>query len=336
MKKIRLGLMGFGRIGRQLYQLSLGDDIFDIVAISDVGDPDVLCHLLGKMLPRDRVVTLEGNYLLGPRGRTRMMPAEHPTEIPWDLFGVDFVIDATGRYRTVDQLQPHVDNGAGRVIVSTLPESDIDRVVICGVNDKDAMTHDRIVSAGSASTTAAALALRTIERNFPIEHASMTSVHAYTSDQRLQDYASSDYRRSRSGSENIIPNATPARDWIPRLLPSLAGRFTAYALNVPVQVGSLLDLTVALQTPDVDTETINAVFVEAAKASPHLIETVGDPIVSSDVRGSPRSLIVDLQGTLKAGTRTIKILGWHETLGHARCILDVASLYARMDMEAVS
>ena len=334
MKKIRLGLMGFGRIGRQLYRLSLDDESFDIVAISDVGNPDVLRHLLSKMLPGDPAVTLEGNYLVGPRGRTRMMPDEHPTEIPWDLFDVDFVIDATGRYRTVAQLQPHIDNGARRVILSTLPESAIDRVVIPGVNEAEAAPGDRIVSAGSASTTAAALALNIMAKSFPIDHASMTSVHAYTSDQRLQDYAGTDYRRSRSGSENIIPNATPALDWIPRILPGLAGRFSAYALNVPVQVGSMLDLTLALQTDDVDTEAVNSVFVAAAKAEPRLVDTVSDPIVSSDIKGSAMSLIVDLQGTLKAGTRTIKILGWHETLGHARRILDVASLYRSMDMEA--
>ena len=331
MGKIRLGLMGFGRIGRQIYQLSLEDDAFDIVAISDVGSPDILHHLLSKMLPRNDMVTLEGNYLVGPLGRTRMLQAAHPNEIPWDLFDVDVVIDATGRFRSARELQPHLDNGARRVIISTLPESDIDRVVICGVNEQDARQSDRIASAGSGSTTAAALALQTIAARFPIEHASMTSVHAYTSDQRLQDYASADYRRSRSGSENIIPNDTPARDWIPRLLPSLDGRFTAYALNVPVQVGSMLDLTVVLGTPDADKGAINSLFKQAAESSPGYIETVDDPIVSSDIKGSAASLIFDMQATLKAGTHTFKILGWHETLGHARSILDVALLYSKID-----
>lgn len=336
MDKIRLGLMGFGRIGRQIYQLSLNDDTFDIVAISDVGSPEILHHLLCKTLPRDGTVMLEGHYLKSARGRTRMMQAEHPNEIPWDLFDVDIVIDATGRFRTARELQPHLDNGASRVIISTLPESDIDRVVIRGVNDNEASPSDRIVSAGSGSTTAAALALKVIGDRFPLEHASMTSVHAFTSDQRLQDYASADYRRSRSGSENIIPNATPALAWIPRILPRLAGRFSAYALNVPVQVGSMLDLTLVLQTADVDTPAVNAFFREAAKSLPRYIETVDDPIVSSDIKGSAASVILDLQATLKAGAHTIKVLGWHETLGHARSILDVASLYSTIDRKVTS
>lgn len=336
MDKIRLGLMGFGRIGRQIYRLSLDDDAFDIVAISDVGSPDILHHLLTKTLSRDGVVTLEGNYLRGPNGRTRMLQAKQPNEIPWDLFDVDVVIDATGRYRTVRELRPHLENGARRVIISTLPESDIDRVLISGVNEKDASSSDRIVSAGSGSTTAAALVLKVVGDRFLLEHASMTSVHAFTSDQRLQDYASSDYRRSRSGSENIIPNQTPALTWIPRILGGLAGRFTAYALNVPVQVGSMLDLTLVFQTPDIETEAINALFREAANTSPGYIETVEDPIVSSDIKGSSASVILDLQATLKAGTHTFKVLGWHETLGHARRILDVASLYSKIDRAVMS
>lgn len=333
MDKIRLGLMGFGRIGRQIYKLSLADDAFDIVAISDVGRPDILHHLLTKMLPHNGPVSLEGNYLVGPGGRTRMLQAAHPNEIPWDLFDVDIVIDATGRFRTVSELQPHLDNGARRVIISTLPESEIDRVVICGVNDTEATRDDRIVSAGSGSTTAAALALKIIGARFPMAHASMTSVHAFTSDQRLQDYASADYRRSRSGSENIIPNDTPALSWIPRIISELDGRFTAYALNVPVQVGSMLDLTVVLETPDVEIEAVNALFRAAVTSLPGYVETVDDPIVSSDIKGSAASLIFDQKATLKAGAHTIKILGWHETLGHARRILDVASRYAMLDQE---
>lgn len=323
--------MGFGRIGRQLYQLACSSEDFDIVAISDVGRPDVLHHLLTKTLGRRHKVSLEGNYLVSELGRTRMISAEHPTEIPWDLFDVDFVIDASNQFRSIEQLQPHIDNGARRVILSVLPASDIDRVILCGVNDADAQSTDRIVSAGSASTTATALTIATVQKHYAIEHASMTSVHAYTSDQRLQDYASADYRRSRSGAENIIPNFTPALEWVPRVMPEIAGKFSAYALNVPVQAGSMLDMTFSLKAEHVKADDINQLFIDAEAAQPRLIETVDDPVVSSDVKGSTKSLVVDLQGTLVAGKRTVKLLAWHETLGHAERILDVASHYTQID-----
>lgn len=330
MTRIRLGLMGFGRIGRQIFQLAEAADDVEIVAISDVGQADVLHHLLNKTLGPGHEVSLEGNYLKGTHGRARMLPADHPTEIPWDLFDVDFVIDATGKFRSPEELQPHLDNGAGRVIISTLPRSDVDRLVLYGVNHTDIQASDRMISAGSASTTGAALALSTIARTWEMNHASMTSVHAYTSDQRLQDYASSDYRRSRSGAENIIPNQSPALAGIQQVLPWLDGKFTCYALNVPVQYGSMLDLTLSLADEDVAIEDINGSFVKAATEQPELIEAVNDPIVSSDVKGSSRSLVVDLQGTLRAGKHTVKLLGWHETLGHAARIIDVARSYARL------
>jgi glyceraldehyde 3-phosphate dehydrogenase len=259
------------------------------------------------------------------------MPADHPTEIPWDVFGVDIVIEATGRFRSLRNLTPHLDNGAPRVILSALPDENIDRVVLYGVNEESASSTDRIVSAGSASTTATALALKIITDAYAIEQATMTSVHAYTSDQSLQDYAGADYRRSRSGAENIIPNATPALHWVQEVLPVVAGKLSAYALNVPVQNGSMLDLTVAFSEPTVDAQTINELFEAAASARPALIGTTDDPIVSSDVKGSSQSLLVDLRGTMKAGERMVKLLAWHETLGHARRVLDVAGMYADLD-----
>lgn len=330
MKKIRIGLMGFGRIGRQIYRLALADERFEVVAISDIGQPDILRHLLNKSMRHTATVRLESNYLICGDMKSRLMPANHPTEIPWDVFEADVVIDATGRFRSAGELQPHLDNGAERVILSTLPEDEIDRVILCGVNEESAEAEDRIISAGSGSTTATALALKVIQEALPIEHATMTSVHAYTSDQSLQDYAGADYRRSRSGARNIIPNVTPALEWVQKLLPSVDGRMTGYALNVPVQIGSLLDITVSLAQPFADIDVIRDLFIEAEKTMPTLIETTNEPIVSSDVRGSSCSLLVDLRGSMKAGTKMAKLLAWHETYGHANRIMDVAALYGAM------
>ena len=339
MSAIRIGMMGFGQVGRQIYRLALEDDRYEVVAVSDIGQPRILHHLLTKSLARQVPVRLDGNYLVseqagsgcGSDRKTRLLPAAKPAEIPWDVFGADLVIDTTARFRSAAALAPHLDNGTRRVILSTLPEGAIDRVVLYGVNQQSIAASDRIVSAGSASTTAMALALQVITRAGAIEHATMTSVHAYTSDQILQDYAGPDYRRSRSGAENIIPNATPAPYWVQRLMPEVAGRISGFALNVPVQTGSLLDMTVAFADAGVTPRAVNDLFSAAATANPELIAATDDPIVSSDVKGCSQSLLVDLKGTLKAGAKLIKVLAWHESLGHARRILDLAALYGDLD-----
>ena len=331
MNRVRIGLMGLGQVGRQIYRLAMNDDRFEVAAISDIGQPKILQHLLNKSMGSGAEIRLEANYLIGNGMKSRLMPADHPTEIPWDMFGTDVVIDATGRYRSADELQPHLDNGATRVILSALPDSLIDRVILCGVNESEARPEDRIISAGSGSTTATGLVLKVVSEAYDIEHATMTSVHAYTSDQSLQDYAGPDYRRSRSGAENIIPNETPALEWVQRVLPTVDGHLTAYALNVPVQVGSMLDVTVSLADPLDDIDSVRQLFIDAAAKLPALIETTWEPIVSSDVKGSSKSLLVDLQGSMKAGTRMAKIMAWHETLGHACRILDVAAIYGSME-----
>ncbi len=331
MDRIRIGMMGLGQVGRQIYRLALADDRFDVVAVSDIGQPEILRHLLDKDMGRSGEVWLEDNCLVSPGSRSRLMAAEKPGEIPWDVFAVDFVIDATGRFRSRNDLTPHLDSGAARVVTSMLPVDEIDRVVLFGVNEDRMRREDRIVSAGSASTAATAMTLKVLSDRFAIEHASMTSVHAYTSDQSLQDYAGADYRRSRSGARNIIPNDTPALRWIQQLMPQLQGRMTACALNVPVQTGSMLDITVSLREAAPDIEGVRKLFKEAALARPDLIETTNDPIVSSDVRGCEKSLLVDLKGCMPAGSRMLKILAWHESLGHARRILDVIGAYSEFD-----
>jgi glyceraldehyde 3-phosphate dehydrogenase len=330
---IRIGLMGFGQVGRQIYRLALDDDRYEVVAACDVGRPEILRHLVARSMTRSVEVQLEDNRLVGGRLRrvTRLLAADRPAHVWWDVLGVDLVIDTTARFRSAEALSPHLDNGARRVILSTLPEDEIDRVVLCGINQDSIDAGDRIVSAGSASTTAMALALKVLVGAGTIEHAAMTSVHAYTSDQTLQDYAGPDYRRSRSGAGNIIPNGTPAPGWIERLMPRFEGRLSGFAMNVPVQAGSLLDVTVAFADAGVTPQAVNDLFVAASVAEPDVIAATADPIVSSDVKGCSQSILVDLKGTLKAGSRLIKVLAWHESLGHARRILDLATLYAGLD-----
>ena len=326
MSQLTIGLMGLGQIGRQIYRQSLSDDRIDIVAVSDIGRPDILHHLLATSMGKGDSVDLNGNYLVAEsalgKQKTRLMSAERPDEIPWDLLGVDVVIDATGRYRSRDDLAPHLRNGARRVITSSLPEGELDRVVLCGVNEASANVSDSIVSAGSASTTAMAIALRVVTNSRPIAHATMTSVHA-------------DYRRSRAAAGNIIPNTTPAIEWVERALPEVQGKVSGFALNVPVAVGSLLDLTLAFPDSAMQSDEINELFEAAAEAAPELIAVTWDPIVSSDVRGRSQSILVDLEATMAGGGKFTKLLAWHETLGHAQRILDLANLYANLDAGAI-
>lgn len=335
MQQLRIGVAGFGRIGRQIFHLAEADPGLQIVAIADLGAPEILHHLLVKSGGPGQV-RLEGKNLVSATGRTRLLPAAHINEIPWDAYGVDLVIDATGRFRGMADLHAHLANGAGRVILSSLPDGPVDRAILYGVNHDSASAADRIVSAGSASTTAVALALKVLTSRLAVRHASMTSVHAYTSDQNLQDYAGPDLRRSRSGAKNIVPNETPARHWVQAVMPELEGRFSAFALNVPVHSGSMLDLTVALETSAPEASEINELFQAAAQASPELLGVTDDPIVSSDVQGRPQSLLVDLKGTMRSGERMVKVFGWHESLGHAHRILDVARHYADLDAKQLS
>jgi glyceraldehyde 3-phosphate dehydrogenase len=335
-RPIRVGLMGFGQIGRQLYDLAARSSDVEVVAIADIGRPQILHYLLRSEVSGPPHHELQGNFLVNPRFRSRLMQIDRPEEMPWDIFGVDIVIDATGKYRDRASMEAHLANGAQRVLLRTLPLDHIDRIVIPGINTNAATREDRLVSAGSATTTALCLLLQCLSSRFDIDCASMTTVHAFTSDQALQDYAGSDYRRSRSAAKNIIPNTHEASLWLGQILPAFAGRVMTWALNVPVQDGCLLDVSLVMQDETVTAEAVNQAMREAAVTLPGILAVAEDPIVSSDVLGNAHSLLFDARGTIKAGSHTIKTLGWYENLGHATRLLDVVRLYAQLDRQQES
>ena len=216
---IKLGLMGFGQIGRMIYQLAQHQPDIEITAIADIGEPHILCYLLQAELDDPASFRLEGNYLVSPRYRSRMLRTDSPGEVPWDTFGVDLVIEATGQFRDRASLEAHLHAGSPRVLARTLPTELIDRIIVPGINESSINPHDRIISAGSATFGAAALLLQAVTEVAPVDSVSITSIHSYSSDQPVQDYAGSDYRRSRSAAENIIPNTHEAGNWLPNLLP---------------------------------------------------------------------------------------------------------------------
>jgi len=316
--------MGFGRVGREFYRLAAATTDIEVVVVADLAKADVLHYLLDRT---GAEFQLDGNWLTHGAARTRMLRISDPYEVPWDAFDVDIVIEATGRYRSPALLEEHLGNGAARVLLTSLPDEPVDRLVIYGVNEQEAAAGDRIVCAGSATTTAFALAVKTLDAAFGIEHASMTTVHAFTSDQPAQDYPARDARRSRSAAKNIIPNSSASPYWTGVVLPQLAGKLAGYALNVPVQKGSLLDVSAVLIEGDFTAESVNAAFAAVARDKPSVVGVTGEPIVSSDVIAETRSLLLDAQATLRIAPRLVKILCWYDARGHAARLLDLVRLY---------
>lgn len=330
---IRVGIMGFGQVGRQIYDLAANSDDLEVTAIADIGKPDILHYLLRSEVDQPERYRLEGNFLHNDRFKSRMAPIDRPAEMPWDMFGVDIVIDATGKYRSAADMADHLGSGAPRVLLRTLPVDEIDRIVMPGINEETIEPGDRMISAGSATTTALCLLLKIVGARFEIVCGNMTSIHSYTSDQALQDYAGSDFRRSRSAATNIIPNQHEASQWLGRVLPEFDGKILTSALNVPIHQGCLLDTTLVMADESVTPETLNEAVIDSVAAFPGIVDVVEDPIVSSDVIGSSLSLLYDLKGTLKAGRQTLKTLCWYEHRGHAARLLDVVRLYARLDRQ---
>ncbi|MDP6936264.1 MAG: glyceraldehyde 3-phosphate dehydrogenase NAD-binding domain-containing protein [Candidatus Marinimicrobia bacterium] len=331
---INIGIMGFGRIGRDIYRLASNHKQFNITAIGDVADPEILYYLLASESPDFSNTKLNDNYLENGHMSTRMVRAIEPGDVPWEVFQTDFVVDATHKYRSREDLQKHLDGGANRVIMSSLPQDKIDKVIVVGVNEMTIHRSDTIISAGSSTTNALILALHILLEKYSIEAANMTSIHSYTSDQPLQDVAGKDFRRSRSAAENIIPNDSESLGWVGKILPVLKGKISASALNVPVQKGSLLDLSVALIDGGITSDDIISLFESAAEKKPALIEVNHDPIVSSDVIGNTHTLVFDSQATMTTGADLIKILAWYDNgLSQAGRILDIIQLYHSLEKE---
>jgi glyceraldehyde 3-phosphate dehydrogenase len=331
-RPIRLGIMGFGQTGRQIYELASRSGNVEVVAIADVGKPEILHYLLRSEVAEPQRHELQGNFLVNSSFRTRLMQVDRPEEMPWDIFAVDMVIDATGMFRDRESMEAHLANGAQRVLLRTLPLDHIDRIVVPGINGAAAAVADRMISAGSPTTSALCLLLQGVSAHCAIECGSMTTVHAFTSDQALQDYAGSDFRRSRSAAKNIIPNTHDASLWLGKILPEFEGRIMTWALNVPVQEGCLLDMTLVMKDAAITAEDVNEAMRAATRERPGIVSVVEDPIVSSDVIGNSSSLLFDTKGTLKAGSNIIKTLSWYENLGHAARLLDVVRLYSELDL----
>jgi glyceraldehyde 3-phosphate dehydrogenase len=329
----RVAINGFGRIGRN-YLRCLGErdllDTVDVVAVNDLWSPDILAHLLGHDSTFGRLPTPvshdETSITLGDK-RIHVSQERDPANLRWADLEVDLVIESTGRLRARDDAAAHLKAGARRVLISA-PGKNVDATLVVGVNDDtyDPVRHE-ILSAASCTTNCVAPMVKVLHDAFGVERGFLTTVHAYTNDQVMLDTPHKDPRRARSGAVNIIPTSTGAAKAVGLVLPELAGRLDGVALRVPVEDGSISDLSCQLSTPASVAE-INAAYALAAERLTGILRYADAPIVSRDVVGDPASCVFD-PGLTQAHGPLVKVFGWYDNeWGYTNRLVDLTVMMA--------
>ncbi|WJD48739.1 type I glyceraldehyde-3-phosphate dehydrogenase [Enterobacter sp. PGRG2] len=332
---VKIGINGFGRIGRNMLRAALGSDDIQIVAINDLTDSKTLAHLLkydtllgtlaAPVEASEGELKVDGNAI-------RVFSERDPANIPWSSVGVEIVIEATGFFTEREKAEVHITHGGAKRVIISAPAKNDDLTVVLGVNHEnyDPEKHF-VVSNGSCTTNGLAPAAQVLHQHFGIEHGLMNTTHAYTNSQALHDQPEKDLRGARAAAESIVPYSSGAAKALGKVIPELDGRLTGYSLRVPVPVVSIVDLTVTLKR-DVTVEEINAAFREAAASGPlqGILGYSDEPLVSSDYRGDPRSSIIDGLSTLVIGGNLVKILAWYDNeWGFSNRLVDLARLMAK-------
>jgi glyceraldehyde 3-phosphate dehydrogenase len=325
MRKIRVAINGFGRIGRVYLRNALRESDIEIVAINDVADTPTLAHLLKydsvhRAFPGE--IKTEGHDLLVNGKLIRVVSSKDPSLLPWKENNVDIVIESTGLFLDAKSAEKHLVAGARKVILSAPAKDDDIKTVVLGVNDSLLDDKDVIVSNASCTTNCAAPMLKVLEQ-FGIEEAYITTVHSYTNDQRIHDAPHKDLRRSRAAALSIIPTSTGAAKAITKIFPHLEGKIGGCGMRVPVADGSLTDITCVLkQIPTV--KNINEAYKEAAGSYlKGILEYTEDPIVSVDVIGNPHSALYDAEFTSVVGN-LVKVIGWYDNeWGYSNRLVDL-------------
>lgn len=337
----RIGLMGLGRIGRNIFRILYNSDDIRIEAISDVADLTGLVYLLrfDTILGRfpDEISARDGHIYVAGR-QIKMLPDEPAGQIPWGDLGVDTVIEATRRFRTRAEMERHLEAGAKRVILCSPPAEPPDITVVVGVNDGQLRPEHRIISNASNTAHCAAPILKILDDAFGIRRGFLTTVHAYTNQQRLADVPAEDPRRGRAAAENIIPQDTNSAQVVMDLLPQLQGKLTGLAMNVPVANGSVVDMVCWHDRP-VTVEAINEVVRTAAASGrwKGIVEFEDDPIVSSDIIRSVASSTFDSLATMMLGEKVSKTLAWFDNgWGYAHRVVDLIRRFEQLDEKEVS
>lgn len=329
----KIAINGFGRIGRLTFRALLLNPDVEVVAINDLTDNATLAHLLkydtvhGKF---NGTVTADDNYLHVNGQAIKALAERDPAKLPWKDLGVDVVIECTGRFTSMDTAGLHLQAGAGRVVISAPGSGDGMKTVVLGVNEEVLTPDTRIVSNASCTTNCLAPMAYILDQTFGIEHGFMTTIHAYTADQNIQDAPHKDLRRARAAAASIVPTSTGAAKAVGLVLPNLKGLLNGNAMRVPVPDGSVTDFTVTLKKAASAAE-INAAFKAASEGSMKgILEYNTDPIVSADILGNPHSCIFDSELTMVIGN-VAKVVGWYDNeAGYSARLADLADRVAKL------
>ena len=331
MDKLKIGINGFGRIGRRLFRLLHDHPTIELVAINDIADGFTLAHLLkydsihGIFGPEIRFKDESGKQYITLEGKKiALYQNQNPFEIPWKDHDIDLVIECTGKFKTRPELNGHLDAGAPKVILSVPPADDSIKTVVLGVNEHIIDTGDRIISNASCTTNNAAPMIQVVHQLCGVKQAYITTVHSYTTDQSLHDQPHRDLRRARAAGQSIVPTTTGAAKALTKIFPDLANVIGGCGIRVPVPNGSLTDVTLNVSRETTIGE-INAAFENASQTSlKGILEYTDLPLVSVDILGNTHSCIFDSQMTSVIGN-LVKLIGWYDNeTGYASRLLDLA------------
>ncbi|MEJ2219559.1 MAG: type I glyceraldehyde-3-phosphate dehydrogenase [Desulfobacterales bacterium] len=329
---IQVGINGFGRIGRSVFRIISDRDDIEVVAINDLFDNEQLAYLLKYdtvMGIFDKEVTAESDAMTVDNQRVVMTEQRDPEEIPWKDLGAQFVIESTGVFRHREPLEKHIAAGAEKVILTVPAKEEIDATIVIGVNNDELKPEHRIVSNASCTTNCLAPIAKILDDEFGLEEGFITTVHAYTNDQRLADVPHKDFRRSRAAGENIIPTTTGAAVAVGKVLPQLKGKLDGLAMRVPVPDGSIVDLVFRMGKK-ASRDDINAAIREAA-AGPmkRVVEYSEAPLVSSDIIGNTHSSIFDALSTNSQEDGYARVVSWYDNeWGYSNRVVDLIGMLA--------
>jgi glyceraldehyde 3-phosphate dehydrogenase len=315
--KVRVGINGFGRIGRLVTRALLQnfEKKVEIVKINDLTDPVTLAHLLkydsAHQPYRGNVRAEEDGIILNGR-KIKTSAVASPEQIDWGEAGADIVLECTGKFNEGEKARLHLKAGAKKVLLSAPGKGSIDATIVRGVNDNSLTPAMQIISNASCTTNCLAPMVKVLDENFGVRRGFMNTVHAYTADQRLQDAPHKDLRRARAAAYNLVPTTTGAAKAVGLVLPHLAGKLDGFAVRVPVINGSLIDLTLEVEKSTTVKEINSALELAAKQELAGIIEYCAEPIVSSDIIGNPHSCIFDSLSTMALGGNFIKVVGWYD------------------------
>jgi len=326
MSKVKIGINGFGRIGRLVYRQALKNDEIEVVAINDLTDAATLAHLLkydsnhGKFAGD---VSVEGENLVVNGSTLKVFAERDPSKLPWKDLGVDIVVESTGIFVSKEKASLHIAGGAKKVVISAPAKGDVDATVVMGVNDDILTGSEEVMSNASCTTNCLAPMVKVLNDNFGIIQGFMTTVHAYTNDQNILDLPHKDLRRARAAAVSIIPTTTGAAKAVGLVIPDLAGKLDGMAMRVPVPDGSVTDF-VGYLNKEVTKEEVNAAMKAASEAGlKGIMEYSVDPIVSKDIIGNEYSCIFDSPLTMAKGNM-VKVVGWYDNeLGYSSRVIDL-------------